>query len=243
MTTAPIDEMSRLGTRWGRTSVLIVGCFLVIAAVLGAVRQELVSSALFVTQSSTSQFSTSGLEGSDVGLGMTQVDRSTGVGSGSDKKYVLRAGFADGKLDGLCISQRQTVGGAVFTLRLTAGDGQLGTYEVVGKNAELDIVSLRGTNASGTTNNGINLDGRAMLGVAASDITTTTTGGLSDVNPLDAPTTAGWYGIDADRGNMYNLRGDLYDVVIGGPFSLPNLMIKIYPGDVGCKNATVPLPK
>lgn len=235
----PHDSGARLGTRWGRTSVLILAALLTMVAVLWAAQAQLVSSALVVSQSRTSELASGGLEGSDVGLGMTTTERSTGVGNETDSKYVLRAGLADGKLNGLCLSQTQTVAGATVTLKLSAGDGDPATYEISGKNAVLDVVSLRGQGASGRTGNGINLDGRAMLGVASSDITTLTApDGTAVANPLDAPTGVGWFGIDADKGNLYNIKADVYNVVIGGPFSLPGLKIDIEPGNSGCKSQT-----
>ena len=226
------------GTRWGRTNALIVVALLVVGGILVAVKQQVLAASI-VFQSSTSQLATSAIDGSDVGFGVVRMNRSTGVSGGSDLRNVLRGGFANGKLDGLCVSQVQTILGVTVTLKITAGDGVLGSYEIQGSNALFDIASIRGT--SGSNGSGINMDGRAQFGLAASDVTTTTTNGIFDVNPLAADQGTGWFGIDADKGNLYNIRGTIYNGVIGGPFSLPNLSITVVPGTSGCDAS--PLPK
>lgn len=224
------------GTRWGRSSVLGVAALLVIAGILVAVQKRVVALNI-VVQSGTSQLATSGIDGSDVGFGVIPITRSTGSG-GTDTRNVLRGGFANGKMDGLCLSQTQSILGAPYTLKITAGDGVLGTYEIAGTNALFDIVSIRGTGSS--NGNGINMDGRAQFGLTAFDVTTTKTDGAFDVNPLGSVQGTGWFGIDADKGNLYNLRGTIYDGVIGGPFSLPNLAISVQPGTIGCDAAPIP---
>jgi len=224
------------GTRWGRTNALALVAFLVIAGIVVAVKQQVIAASL-VFQSSTSQLATSAIDGSDVGFGVVRMTRSDASG-GTDIKNVLRGGFADGKLDGLCVSQVQSILGVNMTLKITAGDGVLGTYEIQGSNALFDIVTIRGTN--GTNGSGINMDGRAQFGLAASDVTTTKTNGSFDVNPLEADQGTGWFGIDADKGNLYNIRGNIYDGVIGGPFSLPNLSITVTPGTSGCDASPIP---
>lgn len=226
------------GTRWGRTNALVLVAFLVIAGIVVAVKQQVIAANL-VFQSSTSQLATSAIDGSDVGFGVVRMARSTGSAGGTDTRNVLRGGFANGKLDGLCVSQVQSILGVNVTLKITAGDGVLGTYEIQGSNALFDIVSIRGTN--GTNGSGINMDGRAQFGLSAADVTTTKTDGIFDVNPLEAEQGTGWFGIDADKGNLYNIRGTIYDGVIGGPFSLPNLSITVTPGTSGCDAS--PLPK
>jgi hypothetical protein len=230
-----VEELG-YGTRWGRSSVLALAALLVIAGVLLAVRQHVVALNI-VFQSSTSQLATSGIDGSDVGFGVVPMTRSNGSG-GTDTRNVFRGGFANGKLDGLCLSQTQSILGASYTLKITAGDGVLGTYEIAGTNALFDIVSIRGTGAS--NGNGINMDGRAQFGLTAFDVTTTKTEGAFDVNPLGSEQGTGWFGIDADKGNLYNLRGTIYNGVIGGPFSLPNLAITVQPGTSGCDAAAIP---
>ncbi|MFE2557827.1 hypothetical protein ACFXGT_17735 [Streptomyces sp. NPDC059352] len=52
---------------------------------------------------------------------------------------VLRMGFADGVLNGLCLSRRQEIGGATYTLLLTLGDDDPGSWEIRTKNTVLDL--------------------------------------------------------------------------------------------------------
>lgn len=231
-----MDELTVYGTRWGRTSVVAAAALLVIAGIVVALQQRVIAASI-VFQNGTSQLATSGIDGSDVGFGLVPISTSNGTG-GTVSPNVLRGGFANGKLDGLCVSQVQNVLGQNVTLKITAGDGVLGTYEIQGSNALFDIAQIRGT--SGSNGSGINMDGRAQFGLTASDVTTTQSGGSFDVNPLDAPQGTGWFGIDADKGNLYNLRGTIYDGVIGGPFSLPDLTITVTPGTSGCDASPIP---
>jgi hypothetical protein len=221
------------GTRWGRTSVLLVIALCAVAAMLWAVRTQVIASSL-VFEGSTAQFSSSGINGTDVGMGMTRIQRNTGTAI--DDEQVLRFGFANGSINGICISQTQSLAGiGSVTLLITAGDGNSSTYEIAGSNVTFDVITAN------TTGSGIRMDGRAQLGLATQDITTTKTGTLFDPNPLDQPANApGWYGIDADYGYLLNVKGTIYDGYVGGPFSMPGLTIKVVPGTVGCQGLALP---
>ncbi|WP_109509531.1 DUF6230 family protein [Nocardioides speluncae] len=227
------------GTRWRRTGVLMALAFATLGS-LGWMVKTNVLAAEIVVQSNTAQFATTELYGVDTAFGMSTVSRSTGAG-GTDTRQVLRGGFAKGQLDGLCVSQKQQVLGQTFTIRLTAGDGVVGTREIVGENAMFDIVTLR-TTSGANGKNGLMLDGRSLLGVASHDATTIKgPDGQFVENPLRAPVGSGYYAIDADVGHLYNARGTIYQGEIGGPFSAPGLKIDVLPGDVGC--ASQPLPR
>ncbi len=216
------------GTRWPR-SIFAIGVGLAIVGVLTAMLSGNVLAATITFQDSPSQFSSSQIDGTDVGFGMVPITTAAGT------KQVLRSGFANGRFDGLCVSQKQTIAGTTWTVRLEAGDGTLGSYDVAGSNAVFDVDNLKAsTNGSGA---GVNLDGRVQLGLTSDDITTVS----GADNPFEAPTgTAGYWGIDADSGKLYALRGDIYNAIIGGPFSLPNLKIRVLPGDVGCDTIAIP---
>ncbi|MDO7867945.1 DUF6230 family protein [Nocardioides jiangxiensis] len=192
--------------------------FVVVAGALTLLRQD-VFAAVVTYQGSTAKFSSGRVSGQDIGFGMAQVDVA-GVGT----KNVLAAGFATGTLDGLCVSQVQTlpvIGDVV--IKLTAGDGDSSTREIQATNVQLDITQLRGSST------GINLDGRVQIGMATQDITT-----LPGVdNPLGAPTGTGWWGIDATAGDIFSAKGYLYDAEIGGPIKLPGLKISVVPKAAG----------
>jgi hypothetical protein len=192
--------------------------FGVMAGMVTLVRQDVLA-AVVTYQGTTAKFASGRVSGQDIGFGMAQVDVA-----GAGTRNVLAAGFATGSLDGLCVSQVQTlpvIGDVV--IKLTAGDGNSTTREINATNVQLDIAQLRG---SGT---GINLDGRVQIGMASQDVTT-----LAGVdNPLGAPTGTGWWGIDATAGDIFGAKGYLYDAEIGGPISLPGLRITVTPKAAG----------
>lgn len=197
---------------------LALVAFAAMAGLMTLLRQDVLAAAV-TYQGSTAKFSSGRVSGQDIGFGMAQVNVA-----GAGTRNVLAAGFATGSLDGLCVSQVQSVpliGDVV--IKLTSGDGESSTREVKATNVQLDITQLRG---SGT---GINLDGRVQIGMASQDVTT-----LAGVNnPLAAPTGIGWWGIDATAGDIFSAKGYLYDAEIGGPMTLPGLRITVTPKAAG----------
>lgn len=238
-----IDASTRYGTRWGRTTLLITIGLLAIAGMLTAVRTKLLASS-FVIQNGTAQFSTSGLEATDAAFGVIKTTTQNGT-----TIYPLRGAFANGTLDGLCVSQTQSILGVPYTVMIKAGNGVLGgaPYEITGNNVQLDLTSVKGVN--GTNGNGINLDGYVQLGIASYDIVTTKTGTAYDANPLGAPVEPGYFGIQAKQGHLFNLRGNVYDMNIAGSIALPGLNITVNANSTGCNDipsgstTPTPLPK
>lgn len=236
MTTARLDPVhesvsSRLGTRWGRACVMALLATGVVLALAGLMRSQVLATS-FVVQGTTADFATSQVTGTDVAFAMTTISSKSAAGAVTSRP-VYSAGFATGQLDGLCLSQAQSLGPlGTFTLRIEAGDGVAGTTEISASNMQFDLTRLRGTGS------GIKLDGMVQLGLASSDVTTTP----GTANPLGAPAGTGYWGIDATAGNIANVRGTLYDAQIIGNASLPNLTITLTPG-TGSSCANSPLPK
>lgn len=206
------------GTRWRQATPLVLVALAVMAGAMTLLRQDVLAAAV-TYQGTTAKFSSGRVSGQDIGFGMAQVNVA-----GAGARNVLAAGFATGSLDGLCVSQVQSlpvIGDVV--IKLTAGDGDSSTREIKATNVQLDITQLRG---SGT---GVNLDGRVQIGMASQDVTT-----LAGVdNPLGAPTGTGWWGIDATAGDIFSAKGYLYDAEIGGPMTLPGLRISVTPKALG----------
>jgi hypothetical protein len=120
--------------------------------------------------------------------------------------------------------------------------------DIRGKNVQFDVTHVTSTNAPNTSGNGIALRGNVALGVATQSMTTWADGvGVDVVNPLDGPESyAGingrLFGIDSDVGDLYNLKGDIYDAVIEGPLDIDNLKIEVLPGSsatLGCRNIPI----
>lgn len=240
----------RLGTRWRRMAGLL-GAGLGSLGVLATLtwNQALGFDATLVIQDGNATFSSSQITADDAAFGMAPVRLGNGTW-----KNLLRAGFASASLDGLCVSKTETVvGGIKYTLKLTAGDGGAG-LETKAANAALDVTSLRGA--------GINLQGSTQLGQATTDLTTAPGAAPYLANPFGVPSTydGGWFGpgttgpqaysgtgngghvngqgytgIDATRGSLTNVYGQLWQAQVTGNITLPNLQIKVYPfkDDIG----------
>lgn len=216
------------GTRWRRTAPVLVLGMGALVVLLGLVRVDVIA-LNGVYSGSAAKFSSSGVTGADVGFGVAEMTRKRADGT-TETLEVVRAGFATAELNEFCMSMVESVPlvGDV-TIKITAGDGNPGTYEIKASNIVLDLEKIKGT---GT---GVNLDGEVQIGLATQDITT-----LSGVvDPLGQP-GIGYFGIDAARGYLYNISGRLHNAEIGGPIQLPGLQITVTPGGSECAvNAAV----
>ncbi len=241
------DAVARMGTRWRRVAVMNVGAF----AVLGWMVSQLWTGTVMglgaglVVQGEKSQFSSAKLSTTNVGLGVVPITLRSG--SGDSTKYVLRMGFANGTLDGFCVSQTESFLGVDYTIRITAGGNDINVTDVSGKNVQLDATAVTSTNLPNTNGNGVLLRGNVELGVAVQSVTTWQSGGVDVVNPLDGPESytginGRLFSVDSDVGDLYNVKGDLYDAVIEGPVNLKKLKIEVVPGGAaaqGCKNLPI----
>ena len=198
-------------------------------------------------QGEKSEFSTAKLSTTNVGIGMVPITLTRADGT-TTSKQVLRMGFANGTLDGFCFSQTQSFAGLPFTVRVTSRGNDLNVADVSGRNVQFDITSATSAGSPNTSGNGILLRGNVELGVTSQSITTWQAGGVNVVNPLDGPESyAGLngrlFGVDSDVGDMYNLKGDIYDAIIEGPINVKNLGIAVVPGNAasqGCKSRAIP---
>lgn len=207
------------GTRWGRSGVLMLLAFVLVATVAGLTRSNVLALTMMY-HGSAARFSTEGIKGEDVAIGVSEatVRNSAGVDT---RVKVLRAGFAVAELSRLCVSIKQSIpvlGDVV--LQVEAGDSDPATYEIKANNIELDI--LRGRTP---TTSGLKLNGSVKIGMATQDLSTVA--GVDD--PLQQPMDkngSGYWGIDATQGAIDGLSGHLYDAEIVGSIQLPNLKIK-----------------
>jgi len=240
----------RTGTRW-RTSLTLQA--IGVAALLGLGSQMWAGRVMglgglgLVVQDQKAQFNTARLHTTNVGFGIVPItSRST---SGDATKYALRMGFANGALDGFCLSQSKDFGGVLgtWTIRLTSRDTVTNSYDVAGQNVQFDVTSASSAGTPNTSGNGITLAGNVALGVAPQTITTWQSGGVDVTNPLDAPEDytaidGRLFGIDSDVGDLYNVKGDIYDAIIQGPINIKGLKIEVLhdtAANVGCKNIPI----
>lgn len=239
------EPSPRSGVRWRRAAALnLVGLFLLggIATLMSSGTTWGLGGPTLVLQGKKSEFSTAKLSTTDVGFGIVPIQVQTGTGQ--ETRYVLRMGFAAGSLDGFCLSQTEQILGMDWTVRVTSHDDAVNVADVSGKNVQFDVTSATSTSSPNTSGNGIVLRGNVALGVATQAITTwTDSAGNAIANPLEAPedftgVNGRLFGVDSDVGDLYNVKGDLYDAVIEGPLTVKNLRIDIVRGSqdtAGCK--------
>jgi hypothetical protein len=200
-----------------------------------------------VVQGQKAQFNTAKLSTTNVGFGIVPLQARTPTGDAT--KYALRMGFANGSLDGFCLSQSKDFGGILgtWTIRLTSRDNTLNSFDVTGHNVQFDVTQASSAASPNTSGNGIKLSGNVALGVSTQTITTWQSGGADVPNPLDAPEDYSGidgrlFAIDSDVGDLYNLKGDIYDAIIQGPINIKNLTIEVLhdtAANVGCKNISI----
>ncbi|MFW6868537.1 DUF6230 family protein [Nocardioides sp. CPCC 206347] len=244
MATETTADAVRHGTRWKRLAGALTASLGTLAALASITWQNAFGiDATIIIQDGNATFSASQINANDAAFGMAPVRLGNG-----NWKNVLRAGFATATLDGLCISKTETLAGLVkYTIKLTAGDGTA-ALESRANNATLDVTTLRGA--------AISLQGSTQLGQATTDLTTIPGTAPYEANPFGVPQTwgggffgpgaagpnaysesgngghvngQGFTGIDATRGTLTSVYGQLWQAQVSGDVTLPNLSIKVLP--------------
>ncbi|HVK24328.1 MAG TPA: DUF6230 family protein [Actinokineospora sp.] len=222
------------GTRWGRSALLGVPSLLVVFLLSLGLRTGLLASSV-VIQSGTADLATSGLYGIDFGLSVVDATQKVKQADGTvvlKNIRLVRAGFAEGKLNELCIAVHQKIAGLDFTLKLTGGDGNMATWEVDARNVELDGQLVAGT---------LTLDGVVKFGITGEDVTTIKNpDGTYVDNPLDATPSQHRFGADATFAEFTKVTGKVYAMEIVGPFTLPGLKVKLESGNTTCPAPPAP---
>ncbi|GAA3055338.1 DUF6230 family protein [Actinokineospora globicatena] len=217
-------------TQWRKAAVLAVPA-LALAGVLGAQVARGALASEVVVQGGTLSLSTSGLYGTDFGLSVGDVTRQNADGSTTVVR-VGRLGFAEGRLNELCLSFQQQVLGAWFTVYVTGGDGNRSTWEIQTENVELDVVSATGA---------LDMDGVVAIGLPGENVTTIKdAAGNPAPNPLRVPVAEHRVGIDATFAEFRQVRGQIAVMSIPQPFRLPNLALRMEPGRGQCAAPVAP---
>lgn len=209
-------------------AAVVVTLLVLALAAMGIDRRVMALDVTF--QERPSQFSTSGLKGADVAFATVPADVSDGQ-QGTKEVPVLRGGFSGAELDGLCISQRQEVMGATYTIRVSAGDGEKGTFDIDTSSATFDLTSVEGG-----SDPGLALGGTVQIGQTGSDVSTTD--GVD--NPLGAPGSGRYLAIDASSGHLSDVRGTVYGFDIEDAADVPGLSVEVVRGDHGCDSEDLP---
>ncbi|MFC7796626.1 DUF6230 family protein [Streptomyces cinereoruber] len=215
-------------THWRRSLAVAVPALLA----AGGLGTAMATGALAVglqIQDRPVDFTTSSLYGTQYGAAVVdqpvvRPDGSTGT------VRVLRMGFADGMINGLCLSQKQQIGGATYTLMLVLGDDNPGSWEIRTKNTVLDL-----RNATGV----LDMDGIVDLNTNGADVKTVkdSSGAYVD-NPLNSPQHR--FGIQARYAKFDRIVGTAQDFQLPGLLTTPKLKLSVKPGTVACPTPPAP---
>ncbi|MFE0461933.1 DUF6230 family protein [Kitasatospora sp. NPDC058965] len=182
-----------------------------------------------VIQGGTVQLTTSSLYGTHyaaavVDQGYEKPDGTTAVA------HPLRMGFANGLLNGLCLAQQQQILGATYTLLITLGDADPGSWEITTQNTVLDLRSATGV---------LDMDGLVDLNINGPDVTTITdASGVPVPNPLNSPENR--FGIQAGYAKFDQVTATVHDLQLPGLLRTPGLKISVKPGTVNCPAPPAP---
>ncbi|WP_327166401.1 DUF6230 family protein [Streptomyces zaomyceticus] len=122
------------------------------------------------------------------------------------------------------------MGGAAYTLLLTLGDDNPGSWEIRTNNTVLDL-----RNATGV----LDMDGVVDLNTNGAEVKTDKdAGGAYVVNPLDGPQHR--FGIQARYAKFDRIVGTAQDFRIPGLLTTPKLKLSVRPGTVACPTPIPP---
>ncbi|MER7058547.1 DUF6230 family protein [Streptomyces albidoflavus] len=139
---------------------------------------------------------------------------------------VLRMGFREGRVNGLCLSRQQEVLGVPYSIVLELGDDDPATWEVRTGETVIDLVSADGV---------LDLDGVVDINVngsAAGADGKGPSGGLGS-----GPDR---FGLRADYAKFHSIDARTQDIQIPGFLTTPGLAIRVEPGTVRCPEPRPP---
>ncbi|GAA5041002.1 DUF6230 family protein [Streptomyces similanensis] len=205
-------------THWRRASLLaapaaVAAAALVASMATGALAVE------FRAQGTPLQLTTSSLYGH--AYGAATVDQPVTRADGSAGTVpVLRMAFADGRVNGLCLSQRQRALGMTYTVLLTLDDKDPATWEVRTGPTVIDLVSASGV---------LDLDGVVDINVNGRDA-----GAGADGPGVALGSGPDRFGLRADYAKFHSIDARIQDIQIPGALTTPGLTIDVRPGAVQC---------
>ncbi|MEU8524121.1 MULTISPECIES: DUF6230 family protein [Streptomyces] len=223
------DDPSYEGRTHWRRSLLVAVPALAAAAGVGAAMSTGALAVGLQVQNQPVQIATSSLYGTQYGAAVVDQTYVKPDGTTASKR-VLRMGFADGVINGLCLSQPQKIMGVDYTLLLNLGDQNPGSWEIRTKNTVLDLNQATGV---------LDMDGIVSLNIDGSDVKTVkdAAGNLVD-NPLNSPPDR--FGIQARYAKFDRIVGSAQDLQVPGLLTAPSLSISVKPGTVQCPAPAAP---
>lgn len=234
-----MTEPRRVGaTRWRRALLVSLPALLVSLTLGWSIASGAVLTNIVAADSRMS-ISVAGLFGREAGLGVVDAIRRDCDANGANcvdrSERIVRAGFADARINQLCVAAPQKVKiggvGVDYTVMLTAGDAgtdKLATWEITARNVVLDLPQIEASR--------FELDGQVYINTTAEDVTTSKdANGNSIDNPLGATESAHRFGLDASFAKVRDLKNAQAQLIdIENAFELKNLSIRVLSGVQTC---------
>ncbi|MER5638887.1 DUF6230 family protein [Kitasatospora sp. NPDC002227] len=223
---APGGEEGR--THWRQASLVLLPALVAAGGLGGALADGALASSLLV-QSGTIQLTTTSLYGTHYAAALVDQTYETATGA-TGTAHPLRMGFANGLLNGLCLAQQQQILGATYTLMITLGDTDPGSWEISTQNTVLDLRSATGV---------LDMDGLVDLNINGPDVTTVNdANGVPVPNPLLSPEHR--FGIQAGYAKFDRVTATVDDLQVPGLLTTPGLNISVHPGAASCPAPPAP---
>jgi hypothetical protein len=231
---AAIPEDARTGTRWGRASSVLLAALLAVATLGAELARGALATALVVAQNTNGTLATSSLYGTDFGLVISPQTYQSPTGTTTSTRNVMRLAFANGRIDDLCIAEPQSIGALNYTVMITAGDGDPGTWEITADHIILDLTQAVGT---------LNLDGyvggtttnpEAQIGTDSARVA------VAGIDPAVLNGGLGWWGIKAGIAKFGPVTATVQQMTIQGALTMPNLHITIAAAGTTCPAPAAP---
>ncbi|MBW1598845.1 cholesterol esterase [Streptomyces sp. JJ38] len=221
--TEPLTEPLTEGRTHWRRGALVALPALLTAGGLGAALSAGALALDLRIQDRPLSLATSSVYGTKYGAAVVDVPYTRPDGTTGTVR-VLRMGFADGVINGLCLSQRQDIMGVTYTLLFTLGDEDPGSWEIRTENTVLDVRDATGV---------LDMDGIVDLNVNGADVKTIEDDAGNPVdNPLGAPEHR--FGIQARYAKFDKITGTVQDIQIPGLLTTPQLDLSVRRGAVDC---------
>ncbi|GAA4657121.1 hypothetical protein GCM10023347_04400 [Streptomyces chumphonensis] len=216
-------------THWRRGALVALPALLSAGGLAGAMTSGALALDLRI-QDRPLRLATSSVYGTQYGAAVVDVPHTRPDGTTGTVR-VLRMGFADGVINGLCLSQQQEIMGTTYTLLFTLGDDDPASWEITTQNTVLDVREATGV---------LDMDGVVDLNVDGTDVTTVDDEAGNPVdNPLGAPEHR--FGIQAGYAKFDGITGTVQDIQIPGLLTTPRLDLSVRPGDVACPAPAPPV--
>ncbi|GAA4875517.1 DUF6230 family protein [Kitasatospora terrestris] len=214
-------------THWRRSALVALPALVAAGSLGGALADGALAGGLRI-QSGTVRLTTSSLYGTRYAAAV--VDQTAVRADGTTTTvHPLRMGFAQGVINGLCLAQQQQIMGATYTLLITLGDSDTGTWEIVTENTVLDLHSATGE---------LDMDGLVDLNINGPDTVIAPDGTTPVPNPLGSPEHR--FGIQAGYAKFDRVTATVHDLQLPGLLRTPGLRITVRPGAVDCPAPAAP---